>query len=50
MDHSVKPEGADVEYSYKTIVTDESSLILRNSKIDLEYTDLLNDIQLKQNI
>ena len=37
MDHSVIPEGANVEYSYKTIVSDESSLNLRNSTIDLKY-------------
>lgn len=38
MDHSVQPEGASVEYSYKTIVSDESNLILGNSHIDVKYT------------
>lgn len=38
MDHSVQPEGADVEYSYKTIVSDESNLVLSNSQIDVQFT------------
>ncbi|CAD8145808.1 unnamed protein product [Paramecium pentaurelia] len=50
MDHSVQPQGADVEYSYKTIVSDDSNLILGNSNIDVKYTQLLSDIKSKQNI
>ncbi|CAK92589.1 unnamed protein product (macronuclear) [Paramecium tetraurelia] len=50
MDHSVQPEGADVEYSYKTIVSDESNLVLSNSQIDVQFTQLLQEIRSKQNI
>ncbi|CAD8140541.1 unnamed protein product [Paramecium octaurelia] len=50
MDHSVQPEGADVEYSYKTIVSDESNLVLSNSQIDVQYSQLLSEIRSKQNI